>query len=156
MLHVQQIEQAGQAAVEPLRLLAELHGHLGWLAAAALVHPAILLSNPKRKAGLAVALASGLVSAGALSGALLYGTYRERIKPVLFAVSPTVGWMFERKEHLAFGAAALAWAGVALESRYEVVSEYINQVSNVLFGAFVIYLGYRYVKVFRNRRRSRA
>jgi len=98
--------------VEPLRLLAQLHGHLGWLAAAALVHPAILLRNPNRKSGLAVALASGLVSAGALSGALLYGSYRERIKPALFAVSPTVGWMFERKEHLAFGAATLAWVGV--------------------------------------------
>lgn len=46
---------------------------------------------------------------------------------------------------------ALAWAGVALESRYEVVSQYINQVSNVLFGAFVIYLGYRYFKVFKGR-----
>jgi len=100
------------AEIDPLRLFAQFHGHLGWLAAAALLHPAILLRNPKRKAGLAVSLSLGLVSAGALSGALLYPTYRERLKPILFQTAPLVGWMFERKEHLAFGAAMLAWVGI--------------------------------------------
>lgn len=98
--------------IEPLRLFAQFHGHLGWLAAVALIHPAVLLRKPKRKAGLAVSLALGLVSAGALSGALLYPTYRERLKPAIFQTAPLVGWMFERKEHLAFGAAMLAWIGV--------------------------------------------
>jgi hypothetical protein len=57
----------------------------------------------------ATLLASG---AGAL-GAVLYPGYREVIKPVLFADSPHIGWAFERKEHLAIGAIALAWAGFA-------------------------------------------
>lgn len=112
---------------DPLRFLAELHGHLGWLAAAALLHPAILLRDParwvgsaedqargkpRRRHGLAIALACGLVSAAALAGALLYVFYRESVRPALFATTPSIGWMFERKEHLAFGAAAFAWAGV--------------------------------------------
>lgn len=46
---------------------------------------------------------------------------------------------------------ALAWAGTVLESQFEKVGDYINQISNVLLGAFVIYLAYRYVKVFRAR-----
>ena len=49
---------------------------------------------------------------------------------------------------------ALAWAGTVLQSRFEMVGDYINQVSNVLLGAFVIYLAYRYVKIFRARRRG--
>ena len=111
---------------DPLRFLAELHGHLGWLAAAALLHPAILLRDPARwvgrargdahtsrgRHGLAIALACGLVSAAALAGALVYPFYRETVRPLLFATAPAVGWWFERKEHLAFGAAAFAWAGV--------------------------------------------
>lgn len=48
---------------------------------------------------------------------------------------------------------ALAWAGVALESQFDVVGKYINQVSNVLLGAFVFYVGWRYVKIFRARRK---
>jgi hypothetical protein len=105
------------AAFDALKLLVQFHGHLGWLAAAALVHPAILLGrrdlrDPKQTMGLALSLATGLITVAALSGALVYDDYRERVRPVLFQVTPTVGWMFERKEHLAFGAALLAWAGV--------------------------------------------
>lgn len=48
---------------------------------------------------------------------------------------------------------ALAWAGVALESQFDVVGKYINQVSNVLLGVFVFYVGWRYVKIFRARRK---
>ena len=47
---------------------------------------------------------------------------------------------------------ALAWAGTVLESQYEKVGDYVNQASNVLLVAFLIYLAYRYVKVFRARR----
>lgn len=103
--------------IEPLKLLAEFHGHLGWLAAAALLHPAILLGrrdvrNPNSKLGLTLSLATAFVTAAAISGALIYDSYRQRIRPHLFHESPTIGWMFERKEHLALGAAVLAWAGV--------------------------------------------
>lgn len=110
--------------IDSLRLLAELHGHLGWLAAAALVHPAILLRDQAKwlvrgrggawrvKHSLSIALACGLVTAAASAGALVYGPYREKVRPFLFESAPLVGWMFERKEHLALGAAVFAWVGV--------------------------------------------
>ncbi len=97
--------------LDPLRFLSQLHGHLGWLAAAALVHPAVVLRKAGRRAPWAITLSTALVTAASSAGALLYGPYRETVKPSLFRVAPTVGWMFERKEHLAFGATALAWAG---------------------------------------------
>ena len=46
---------------------------------------------------------------------------------------------------------ALAWAGTVLESNFEVVGNYIDRVTTVLLVAFVIYLAWRYVKVFRAR-----
>ena len=45
---------------------------------------------------------------------MLYPPYRAQLKQRLFVTVPTVGWLFERKEHLAVTAVALAWAGLAL------------------------------------------
>ena len=75
------------------------------------MHPAVALRRRGRKAHLAVALATGGATAVVALGGWLYVAYRERLKPLLFQTAPDVGWMFERKEHLAFGALALAWAG---------------------------------------------
>jgi len=86
-----------------LRLLERVHGHLGWLAVAALAHPAILLRNPQRRARLSVLLATALVVTTALLGASIYPDYRGRLKQRIFLEAPTLGWMFERKEHLAVG-----------------------------------------------------
>lgn len=97
--------------IDPLVLLEHVHGHAGWLAAAALVHPAILLRKPNRRAHLSVALATGLVTAVGAAGAYLYGEYRDRLKQGIFLKAPSIGWLFERKEHLAFAAIVLAWAG---------------------------------------------
>ena len=44
-------------------------------------------------------------------GVWMYSGYREKIKQAIFIASPRIGYLFERKEHLAFGAIALAWAG---------------------------------------------
>jgi hypothetical protein len=98
-------------AFDPVGPLEHVHGHLGWLAAAALVHPAVLLRNPRRKAHLAVASALGVVTAAGSLGAWLYPAYRDRLKQSLFLEAPRIGYLFERKEHLAFGAILLAWAG---------------------------------------------
>jgi hypothetical protein len=95
------------------RLGEHVHGHLGWLAAIALVHPAIVLRNPKRRAHLAVGLAAGVVTLVGALGVVLYEPYRDRVKQGLFQHAPQVGLLFERKEHLAFAAIALAWAGAA-------------------------------------------
>jgi hypothetical protein len=35
------------------------------------------------------------------------------LRQKIFLHAPTIGWLFERKEHLAFGVALLAWAGAA-------------------------------------------
>lgn len=94
-----------------LRVLERLHGHLGMLSVAALVHPAIVLRNPKRRARLSVALSSGLVTLTALLGSYIYPEYRARIKQHIFIEAPRVGWLFERKEHLAVGAVAFALVG---------------------------------------------
>jgi hypothetical protein len=94
-----------------LRLLERIHGHIGWLSVAALLHPAIILRNSKRRARLAVSLATLFVAATALLGGYIYPSYRERLKQHLFIETPKVGWLFERKEHLAVGAVALALVG---------------------------------------------
>jgi hypothetical protein len=99
--------------VDPLRVLERIHGHAGWLGAALLIHPAILLRNRSRRAHLAVAIGTGLATFVAGLGLYLYVDYRARLKRQLFIDAPDVGYLFERKEHLAFGAIMLAWAGCA-------------------------------------------
>ncbi len=101
-----------RVTLDPLRLIEHVHGHLGWLAAAALLHPAILLRNPRRKAPLSVGLSTAIVTATGALGVFLYGPYRDRLKQRIFLDAPQVGLLFERKEHLAFGAVLLAWSGV--------------------------------------------
>lgn len=97
--------------LDPLRVQEHVHGHLGWLAALALVHPAILLRRTKRKAHLSVILATSVATLTGVLGVLMYGDYRDKLRQHLFQQSLTMGYMFERKEHLAFGAVFLAWAG---------------------------------------------
>ncbi|CAN5846357.1 hypothetical protein BH11MYX4_BH11MYX4_57320 [soil metagenome] len=99
--------------LDPVRLAEHLHGHLGWLAAATLVHPAIVLRSRTRRAHLAVAFSTGFVTVAAGIGLWIYAFYRERLKQGIFLHAPSVGLLFERKEHLAFGAVMLAWAGAA-------------------------------------------
>ena len=94
-----------------LRWLEHLHGHAGWLTAVALVHPAIVLRRLERRASWAVWLSTGLVTAVCAAGVCLYGPYRERLKQGIFQKAPSIGWLFERKEHLAFAALAFAWLG---------------------------------------------
>jgi hypothetical protein len=94
-----------------VKIAEHVHGHLGWLSAAALTHPAILLRKTKRKAHLAVALATLLPTVTGALGAWMYGPYRDRIKQSIFIDARWVGLVFERKEHLAFGAILLSWAG---------------------------------------------
>jgi hypothetical protein len=94
-----------------MRLLERIHGHLGWLAVLALLHPAILLRNPRRRARTAVVLATLVVTLAAGLGAWIYPDYRYWIKPGIFRELEWLGWCFERKEHLAVGALAFAWFG---------------------------------------------
>lgn len=95
-----------------LRLVEHVHGHLGWLSTLALLHPAVLLRARPRRALLATALATGLVSVTGLLGVCLYPQYRAELKPAIFAASTSMGYAFERKEHLAIAVIVLAWVGL--------------------------------------------
>ncbi len=97
--------------LDPIRLAERIHGHLGWLAAIALLHPAILLRDHRRRAHLSVGLAVGGITAVFTIGCLIYGAYRDHLRQSLFQHAPAIGYLFERKEHLAFGALLLAWGG---------------------------------------------
>jgi hypothetical protein len=94
-----------------VRIAEHIHGQLGWLAAAALIHPAIVLRIRRRRAHLAVALAVLFPTVVGAVGMWVYGPYRDRIKQSIFMDSPWIGLLFERKEHLAFAAILLSWAG---------------------------------------------
>jgi hypothetical protein len=96
-----------------LRVLERIHGHLGWLAVASLLHPAILLRNPKRRARLAVVLTTSFVLVTAFLGGYIYPQYRVRLKQRIFIEARSLGWMFERKEHLAVAAVTFALVGCA-------------------------------------------
>jgi hypothetical protein len=99
--------------VDPVRVFAHIHGHAGWLAAAALLHPAILLRRPARRAHLSVSLATAFVTFAAALGVSIYADYSTRLRQAIFVGAPQIGWLFERKEHLAFGAVLFAWSGAA-------------------------------------------
>jgi hypothetical protein len=96
-----------------VRVAAHIHGHLGWLSAATLVHPAIILRQKKRRAHIAVLVAALLPTLAGALGVWIYGPYRDRIKQHIFIDAPSIGLLFERKEHLAFGAILLSWAAGA-------------------------------------------
>jgi len=130
------------SSLDPLRLAEHVHGHLGWLAAALLVHPAIVLRDRRRRAPLAVALATAAVTLGAAGGAWLYVAYRAELKQQIFIEAPAIGYLFERKEHLAFGAVVLSWAGCAA---YFAAPRATNEVAAILrtiaFRSFVASAG---------------
>ncbi len=56
-------------------------------------------------------VATSVTTLVCVAGALLYGPYRAVLKQRIFQTAPTVGLLFERKEHLAFGALLFAWVG---------------------------------------------
>lgn len=96
------------------RVLESVHGHFGVLAAAALLHPAILLRRGlplSRGARWSVGLTT-LVTALAFGlGLGIYEAYRELVKRPLFAFDPEIGLLFETKEHLAWAVVTLALGG---------------------------------------------
>ncbi|MEB2311166.1 MAG: hypothetical protein OZ921_08715 [Sorangiineae bacterium] len=93
------------------RLLESLHGAIGVLATAALVHPALLLRRGKPltpRSRWAVALAGLLAALAWSAGAFIYGDYRRLVKRTLFQKSVGAGLAFETKEHVAVTVACLA------------------------------------------------
>jgi hypothetical protein len=126
-------------ALDPVRIQEHVHGHLAWLAAIALAHPAILLRRTARRAHVAVALAVGVVTLAAGMGLGIYDAYRERLRQPIFVSSPRIGYFFERKEHLAFGVVAFAWIGaIAYWAAIIAEAELRDSLRRVAYRAFVI------------------
>lgn len=104
-----------------LRFATSVHGHVGALAAIALLHPAILLWNGRpatRGVRWTIGLSTGLLGLAYSMGIWLYGDYRAQVKRPLFRIDAAAGYLFETKEHLAFVAVALA-IGAILPSLLE-------------------------------------
>ena len=95
-------------------LLERVHGHLGWLGLAVLLHPVITLRLRRgvtRGTRLSVVLAALLMAAPYALGWVIYPTYRASVKPRLLLEARGWALAFETKEHLAFFALALTLAG---------------------------------------------
>jgi hypothetical protein len=94
-----------------IRIVEAVHGHVGFLAAAALYHPAILLRRGQqlsRGARYALALSTGFAVAAFSLGISIYEGYRSVVKQNLFRINMDAGFSFETKEHLAFIVVVLA------------------------------------------------
>ena len=121
-----------------LRLLETVHGHLGVLAAAALLHPAILM---RRGAALsyrskwAVMLSTAFAVAAFGSGLVVYPAYREAVRARLFLQSTAAGFLFETKEHIAFAVIALAIGGCTCAMAAPKADAHLRQSAAWLFAA---------------------
>jgi hypothetical protein len=103
--------------VNALRLFESIHGHFGVLAAAALLHPAIVLRKGKplsRRNELAILLTALMVVGAFASGLVIYPGYVETVRTGLFLRSATAGFLFETKEHLAYAVVATTLGATAL------------------------------------------
>jgi hypothetical protein len=103
--------------LELTRRLAVAHGVLAWVAALALAAATIRLTRGRPGAPLLraqAAVTTTLATLAFASGALLELPYRVHLRQRLFLASRGLGWLFERKLHLAFGALVFAWCALAV------------------------------------------
>ena len=101
--------------MNPLRFLEAIHGHFGILAAASLLHPAILLRRGQqlsRGSRWALCLATAFAITAFSFGIGIYESYRTTVKRGLFLIYPRAGFLFETKEHLALVVVSLATGGL--------------------------------------------
>ncbi|UJR82443.1 hypothetical protein [Sandaracinus amylolyticus] len=99
------------------RLLESVHGHVGVLALALLIHPAVRLwrgAPLARGSRWAIALSAIATALAFALGLVIYGPYRTLVKRDLFVADARAGWLFETKEHLGYVAVALALGATAL------------------------------------------
>lgn len=103
-------------SLEALRALSRAHALVAWMATAALIAAATASALPRarRLLGALGAVAAALVASAGVLGALLHDGYRARLRQKLFVSSASLGWLFERKLHLGFGAAMLAASALSI------------------------------------------
>ncbi len=107
--------------VTMLRSIERIHGVVAWAATLALVASASLCarSGPGRSPGtrraarLAGVTAVGLALAAGALGLALHDPYRARLRQRLFLESLELGWLFERKQNIAFAAVLLGVSAFA-------------------------------------------
>ncbi len=105
-------------SIEALRSVERLHAVVAWAATAALVAALWMFARaPRRAAQVAGAVAVGLVVAAGGLGLALHDPYRARLRQRLFVEAPSLGWLFERKQSLAFAAVLLAVCALAATVR---------------------------------------
>jgi len=103
--------------LDVLRKVAIAHGAISWVAALALLAVALRLVLRRPNAPWLFAQAAAttvLVSLSFASGALLEQPYRTHLRQRLFLASRPLGWLFERKLHLAFGSLLFALCALAI------------------------------------------
>lgn len=101
---------------DPYALLRALHGYLGVLALAAVLHPALRLRAGRLSRGdlWSLGLSTLVATGGGVAGLVLYPSYRRAVKPGLLLDAPLLATLFETKEHLGFYAVVLVWGGAGL------------------------------------------
>jgi energy-converting hydrogenase Eha subunit E len=85
-----------------------LHAWLGYASTFAVALPLALSRARRRTRLVASAVGTLLLVAATLSGLLRVEDYQQGARQALFVRSERIGWLFERKQHLAVGAALLA------------------------------------------------
>jgi hypothetical protein len=102
---------------EQILSLERWHAIASWAATAVIALSAWLFvrSSPWRRAASAAAAVLALGAAG--TGLWLHDPYRSRLRQRLFLDAPSLGWLFERKQHLAFAAVLLALSALATQAR---------------------------------------
>ena len=84
------------------------HGAVALVATAAIAWAAVAALRGRLPKTPLAALAAALAILAGATGLTLDGAYRSRLRVRVFAHSRELGWLFERKQHLAFGAIVLA------------------------------------------------
>ncbi len=141
-----------------LRAIESVHGYLGVLAVVSLLHPALTLRRGKPLAfrtRLSVLLSTAITACAFAVGLSIYGDYRATVKPGLFAAAPSVGYLFETKEHLAYATICLALGacGCALLAPRDAAG--VRRTASLMYlGAFIAALATAslgtYVAAFRS------
>lgn len=98
-----------------LRALSQVHAAVAWAAVVALGAAIVGVGWRIRRAWIGAAIAGALGAGAFATGAMLHLPFQGKLRQKLFLMSSSLGWLFERKEHVAFGAVALlACAGCAM------------------------------------------
>lgn len=99
---------------EALHTLERVHGLVAWAATAALVAASVLKlrRGRSRPASIAATLAVLALTVASAFGLWLHPAYDAHLRQRLFVRSAELGWMFERKHHLAVVAVLLGWSAL--------------------------------------------